>query len=96
MPDSISRLHHQRAAAGGVQVGGDEAARRLEIGDERRPRADAIEIGQRQLDARFPRDRQQVQHGVGRSAGRRDDGDRVLDRLPRDDVARPAGRASPA
>ena len=34
------------------------------------------------------RDRQVVQHGVGRAAGRHDHRDRVLDRLARDDVAR--------
>ena len=44
-------LDHERAAAGRVQVGGDEAAGRLQVGDERRLRADAIEVGERQLDA---------------------------------------------
>ena len=37
-PASIKPLHHERAAAGGVQIGGDEPARRLEVGDERRAR----------------------------------------------------------
>ncbi len=46
--------------------------------------------GSVELDAGFLRNRQQMQHGVGRSAGRGDDRDRVLDRLARDDVARPA------
>ena len=45
----------------------------------RRLRADAIEVGERQLDAGFARDRQQVQHGVGRSAGRGHRRDRVLE-----------------
>ena len=35
------------------------------------------------------RDRQQVQHGVGRAAERDHHGDRVLERLARQDVARP-------
>ena len=43
---------------------------------------------ERQLEARLVRDGHQVQHGVGRSAGRRDRRDRVLERGLRDDVAR--------
>ena len=41
------------------------------------------------LHAGGVRDRQQVQHGVGRAAERDDRGDRVLERLAREDVARP-------
>ena len=50
--------------------------------------ADAIEVGQRELDASLFRNREEVQHGVGRSAGRGNDRNRVLDRLARDDVSR--------
>ena len=42
----------------------------------------------RPLDAGRVRDGEEVQHRVGRAAGRHDHGDRVLDRLARDDVAR--------
>ena len=50
--------------------------------------ADAVEVVEGQLDLRLVRDGQQVQHGVGRAAEGHDDGDRVLERLARQDVAR--------
>ena len=43
---SSSRLRDERAAAGAVQIGRDEAPGRLEVDVERRARADAIEVGE--------------------------------------------------
>ena len=75
--------------AGGVQVGGDEAAARLQVGEQRRALGDPVEVVDLQLDAGLAGDREQVQHPVGRAAGGADAGDRVLQRLAGDDPARP-------
>ena len=57
-PDFDEPLDHQRPAAGRVKLGRHEAARRLQVGDQRRAVADAIEVVQRQrrrpLRARSP------------------------------------------
>ena len=79
----------ERDAAGGMQVGRDEAAARLDVGDDRRARRDAVELVDRQVDAELVRDREQMQHAVRRAAGRGDRGDRVLDRVTRDHLRRP-------
>ena len=52
-------------------------------------RADAIEVVELELDARFVRDREQMQDRVGRSAQRHRDRDRVLEGLLGHDLARP-------
>ena len=60
----------------------------LQIAQQRRALADAVEVVDRQLDAGLVRDGEQVQHAVRRSAAGRDRGDRVLEALARDDLAR--------
>jgi hypothetical protein len=59
------RPHHHRDAADPVDVGHDEAAERLDIGQVRHPRADPAEVGERELDVGLVGDREQVQHRVG-------------------------------
>ena len=72
-------LREQRDAAGAVEVDGDEAPARLEVAQQRRARADLVEVVDVELDAGLAREREQVQHAVGRAAARCDRGDRVLD-----------------
>ena len=72
-----------------VQVGGDVAAARLQVGDDRRARRDRVEVVELERDAGLARDREQVQHAVRRAAGAGDRGDRVLERLAREDRRRP-------
>ena len=71
-------LREHGGAAGGVQVGGDEAPARLEVAQARAGLGDPVEVVDVERDARFPRHREQVQDGVGGAAGRRDGEDRVL------------------
>jgi len=59
------RLHHDRDTAGGVDVGHDVAAERLDVGQMRNLVADAVEVIEAQLDLRLVRDGQQMQHGIG-------------------------------
>ncbi len=47
-----------------------------------------VKSSMRQLHLRGVRDGEQVQHGVGRTAERDDDGDGVLERFLRQDVER--------
>ena len=75
-----------------MQVDGDEPAARLDVRDDRRARGDAVELVDRQVDPELVRDREQVQHAVRRAAGRRDRGDRILDRVTRDHLRRAACR----
>ena len=88
-PASSEALRDDRRAAGGVEVGRDESAARLEVGKERHRRADAIEVLEAQRHAGLLGDRHQVQDGVGRTAGRGDRGDRVLERGRRQNLPRP-------
>jgi hypothetical protein len=79
---------HERNAAGPMQIGRDEAAAGLEVGEQWHAAADAIEVVDLERHARFTRDREQVQHGVRRSAGRGDGRDAVLDGLAGEDLPR--------
>ena len=74
-------LAQQGSAARAIEVGRDVLAARLEVGDQRRPLADAIEILQRQFHTRFACDGEEVEHGVRGSAARRDARDRVFERF---------------
>ncbi|CAB4999192.1 unannotated protein [freshwater metagenome] len=47
-----------------------------------------MEVLHLELDTRLMSDREEVQHRVSRAAERHDDGNRVLERLLRDDVLR--------
>ena len=70
------RLHQQRNAAGLEHVLGDVSAARLQVGDVGRPLEDLGDVEEVELDAAFMRDRRQMQRGIGRAAGGRDDGRR--------------------
>ena len=52
----------------GTRSVGDEAPAGLEVADDRRRRRDAVEVVDLERHAGFARDRQQVQHAVGRAA----------------------------
>ena len=71
----------ERHAASLEHVLGDIAAGRFQIRDIRRPFQDFGDVEQVEVDAAFMGDGRQMQRGVGRAAGRRDDGGRVLQRL---------------
>ncbi len=75
-------------AAGARQVGRGEAAARLQIGEERGPPRNRVEVVERERNARLVRDREEMEDGV-RGAARRDDRrDRVLEGFARQDPAR--------
>ena len=83
---SSRRFTSRRDAAGAVHVSGHKAAGRLQIGQQRRAFADFLEIVDVQRNASFARNRQQVQYRVGRAAGGSHAGDRVFERMARQDV----------
>ncbi len=87
-----ARLHEaprdEARAAGAREVGRREAAARLEVHEERRPRRDRVEVVEHERHAGLPRDREEVEDGVRRAAGRGDGRDRVLERGPREDLRR--------
>ena len=56
----------------GMDVGGDEAAERLQVGDDRRPRRDRVEVVDREVDRELLRDRDEMEDAVRRPAGRGD------------------------
>src|SRR3954451_24203023 len=70
-------------AAGLVHVGGDELPTRLEAGDDRGARGDALEVVEREVDAELARDRDQVHHAVRRATCCGDAGRSVLERVAR-------------
>jgi len=71
---------HQAHAAGGVEVRSDETAEGLEVRQDGRAGADAVEGFQVEVNARFPGDGEEVQHGVGGTARGGHGGDGVLER----------------
>ena len=81
----------RRRAARAVQRLGDVAAAGRQAREHRRARGERGQLVLRQLDARLARDRQQVQHAVGRAAAGRDAGHRVEQRAAVEERAR--GRA---
>ena len=82
-------MQHQWYAAGLVEIFGDVLAAGLEAGHHRRAGRHPVEVIDAQRHTGLPGNRQQVQHPVGRAAGGGDGGDRVLERGPRHDLARP-------
>ena len=70
---------HEADAPGAVQVGRDEAAAGLEVGQRRHAPAERIEVVHLERDADLTRDRDQMEHRVGRAARRQDRRDGVLD-----------------
>ena len=77
---------HQRDATGVEDVGRDVLPARLQTGHDRRPGRDRVEVVDRERNAQLARDRQQMQHAIGRAAGRGNRRGRVLERLPRHDL----------
>ncbi len=84
----LQALHDERDPAGLVEVGSDVLAAGLERAQQRRARADAVEVVDRELDPHLGRHREQVQDAVRRAAAHGDDGDGVLEALAGDDLAR--------
>jgi hypothetical protein len=76
-------LHHDRQAAGIAEVLHQVLARRLQVDEARQLAREPVEVVDAELDAEAAGDRDQVDHGVGRAADRRERDDRVLERLPR-------------
>ena len=75
-------------AARGLQVGRDVAAARLQVGDDRRARRRSSRSPRaRASTPDLARDREQVEDAVRRAARAGDGGDRVLERLARQDRA---------
>src|SRR5690606_19636882 len=75
--------------AGVVHLGSRVGSPGLEVGEDGSLPGDAIEVADLELDARLARDREEMEHGVRRPSRRHDARDRVLERLARDDLARP-------
>ena len=73
-------------AARFVKIVGDKPPAGFEVGDQRRALADTIEIIDGQFDASFARDGEQMQHRIGRAAGRRNRGNGILDRFTGNDL----------
>src|SRR6187551_3415155 len=76
------------AATAAVEVGGDEAATWLEVRQQRGASRDPLEVVHVQLDPRLMGKGDQVQDDVGRTARCTGAGDRVLQRVPGDHLAR--------
>ena len=80
------RLHERADAADGDERAHAVFAAGLEVGEHGHAFADAREVVNGQLHLRGVRDGEQVQHRIGRTAERDDDGDGVLKRFLREDV----------
>ena len=89
-PGPLEQLaHDQRHAARLVHVERGVASARPHVGDERRPVGDGPELVDVERDPVLVGDRQEMEHAVGRAAGRGHAGDPVLERLAGHDVLRP-------
>ncbi len=75
---------HRGQAARVVELLHQEAARGHQVDDGRRVAADAGPVLELELDADAPRDRLQVDHGIGRAADGGIDADGVLEGLARE------------
>ena len=71
-----------------AEVGDHVAAGGFEIGDDRHPRANPLEVVDVQVDLSGVGDREQVKHGIGRSTDCHDHRDRVFEGLLGHDLAR--------
>ena len=81
-------LHHDRHAADAVEVGHVELAARLHVGDVRHACRDPVEVVEVERHPRLVGDGHEVEHGVRGAAEGVGDGDGVLERLLRHDLAR--------
>ena len=68
----------ERNASGLIDVGGYESSCRLQVSKQRSAFADFLEIVHHQSEAGLARNRQQVQHRIGRSASAGHARDRIL------------------
>ena len=82
------RLDDDRHTADLEQVLGHVLPAGLEVGDVGRVAEDVADIVQVEVDATLVGNGRQVQAGVGRTTGRRDNAGRVLQRLAGHDVTR--------
>ncbi len=82
------RLHERANAADGDERAHAVFAAGLEIRQHGHAFADAREVVNGQLHLRGVRDGDQVQHGIGRTAERDDDGDGIFKSFLREDVER--------
>ena len=83
----LQHAQHLRYAARAMEIDGDEAPRGLEIADHRHALANALEIVDGPLHFGRRCNGEEMQHRIGRAAGGHHQRDRILDRLPGDDVA---------
>src|SRR5262245_24524792 len=81
------RPHQQRNASSLEHIFGDITATRFQIRDIWSLFKDFRDVEEIELQPAFVRDGRQVQRGIGRTAGRRHHGGRVLQRLAGDDIA---------
>ena len=81
-------LHHEGYAADPIEVEHQVLTEGLQVGDERRAIADALEIIQVEFESGLVRDRGHVQDRVRGPSEGHDQRDGVLNRARRDDVAR--------
>ncbi len=88
MQQILNPVHHRRNSAGVKQIFHQILARRLHVDDARRAARDAVEILERQPDAQASGDGDQMNHGVGGSAQRHQNGDRIFESLARQDARR--------
>ena len=88
VPALDQRADDDGGAADVVDILGGIFAARAQIADQRRAREHLADIVEREGDAGLVGDRRHMQRGVGRAAGRGDDGRAVFQRLSRDDFAR--------
>ncbi len=82
------RAHQHRHAARFPHILGDIFAARFQRGEIGRALEDLRHIEQIEFDAGFVRHRGQMQRRIGRAAGRRHNGRRILECLARGDIAR--------
>ncbi len=82
-------LHHDLHTPDPVEIGHVVLAVGLHVGKVRNPGTDAIEVVELQLHVCLVRDCEEVQHGVGRTAERHRDRDRILERGLGHDLAGP-------
>ena len=80
--------HHDGDTADSIQIKHQVLAEGLEIREERRTVADALEVIEIQFEASLVSNSRKVEHRVRRPAESHDDRDRILQGLTRDDVSR--------
>ena len=93
-PGLAQALRDERHAAGLEEVDGDVLAAGLEVAEQRRRLADAVEVVDRQIDAGLAGQASRWRTALVEPPLIATRGDRVLQRVARDDVARAAARGA--